>query len=69
MGVESHAREPFRKIDSSASFGRHVLFCNGLRELRNGNCAIAAIRMVRFGGSPTAARVGFPWPQSRIVIA
>ena len=61
---------PFRKLASSASFGRHVLsFSFSLRELRNVNRAIAAIRIVRSGDTPTAARVGsFTWRQSRIVI-
>jgi hypothetical protein len=33
-------------------------FSYGLGEVRNGNRTIAAIRIVRFGGTPTAARVG-----------
>jgi len=52
---------PFRKIDSSASFERHVLSSGYHLGEPAMEIAIAAIRIVGFGGTPTAARVGaFP---------
>ena len=50
---------PFRKIDSSASFERHVpFFSYSLGELRHGIRVIELFRIVRFGDILTAARVG-----------
>jgi hypothetical protein len=66
-------KNPFRKIDESVSFGRHVLsFSYGLGELAMeiallqlfGSLALAALQQRQECKSGS-----FPRPQSRIVIA